>query len=57
MGQWAFVQMGTKKELLKKQKGMIGHKTRIEPFDVMVIESMTVPARRKHTFKLEKWVN
>jgi hypothetical protein len=55
-GQWKFVQIGTKKELLKKQKSMIGYKTRIEPFTVMVIDSMTTPARPKHTFKPEKWV-
>ena len=56
-GKWAFVRLGTKKELLKHQKSMVGKKTRVVPMTILVIDNFTSPARKKHTYKLEKWVN
>jgi hypothetical protein len=56
-GKWVFVQMGTKKQLEKLQKGIIGYKSRIEPFTVMIIDDIRFPAREKKTYKLEKWIS
>jgi hypothetical protein len=52
---WSFVKMGTKTELKQLQKKMIDKKTRIEPMTVMVLEG-SKPLRKKHTYKLEKYV-
>ena len=56
-GKWAFVQIGSKKELSKLQKGFIGRKTRIVPTEVYVMEgNMALPGRLVKTHKLERWV-